>query len=95
MNHFGENLAIVGVSYRHVPVATLGAHALPRQELVTRLPELAASAEVMLLHVRQGEKPASAAFPPNIVAALSAAQLTAEALAARSTGSRKIELRRR
>ncbi len=36
-----ENLVIVGLSYRHVPVATLGAHALPRHELTTRLPEIA------------------------------------------------------
>ena len=36
-----ENLVIVGVSYRHVPVATLGQHALPRHELTTRLPEIA------------------------------------------------------
>jgi acyl-CoA thioester hydrolase len=63
--------------------------------LCPRLPELAATAEVMLLHVRQGEKPASAAFPPDIEARLSASKLTPEALAARPVGSRKIELRRR
>ncbi|HLW24696.1 MAG TPA: thioesterase family protein [Steroidobacteraceae bacterium] len=63
--------------------------------LCPRLPELAASAELMLLHVRQGEKPASAPFPPQIEAALNAARLTPDALAARPVVSRKIELRRR
>lgn len=63
--------------------------------LCARMPEPAATAEVMLLHVHQGEKPASASFPPEIEARLAAEQLTPEALAARPVGSRKIELRRR
>lgn len=59
------------------------------------LPELAATADLMLLHVQQGEKPRSASFPPDIQERLQAARLAPEALAARGLGSRKIELRRR
>ena len=63
--------------------------------LCPRLPELAATADLMLLHVVQGEKPRSASFPPHILTRLEAARLSPEALAARPVGSRKIELRRR
>ena len=60
-----------------------------------RMSEAAATAEVMLLHVHQGEKPASASFPPEVLRRLEALKLMPEALAARGLGSRKIELKRR
>jgi acyl-CoA thioester hydrolase len=63
--------------------------------LCPRLPEMAATADLMLLHVHQGDEPASSAFPPDIEAVLDAVQLTPEALATRPVASRKIELRRR
>ncbi len=60
-----------------------------------RMNEAAATAEVMLLHVHQGEKPASASFPPEVLRKLEALKITPQALAARRLGSRKIELKRR
>ena len=44
-------------------------------------PEPVATAEVMLLHVHQGEKPATAAFPPERRAALAGLKLTPAARA--------------
>jgi acyl-CoA thioester hydrolase len=63
--------------------------------LCPRLPELAATADLMLLHVHQGEQPRAARFPDLIRARLQAARLTPEALAARPVASRRIELRPR
>jgi acyl-CoA thioester hydrolase len=63
--------------------------------LCPRIDGPAASADLMLLHVHQGEKPASASFPPEVAQRLGALRLTPAALAARGLGSRKIELRRR
>lgn len=60
-----------------------------------RLSDAAATAEVMLLHVRQGDQVATAAFPPDVEQRLGALKLSPGALAARGLGSRKIELRRR
>ncbi|MGO9717517.1 MAG: thioesterase family protein [Steroidobacteraceae bacterium] len=60
-----------------------------------RISEAAATAEVMLLHVHQGEKPASASFPPEVLHRLEALKMAPEALAARRFGSRKIEVKRR
>jgi len=60
-----------------------------------RMSEAAATAEVMLLHVHQGEKPASASFPPEVLAKLETLKLSPEAVASRGLGSRKIELKRR
>jgi len=60
-----------------------------------RVSEAVATAEVMLLHVHQGDKPASASFPPEVLERLEALKLTPAALAARGLGSRKIELKRR
>jgi len=62
-----------------------------------RSAEPAATAEMMLLHVRQGDKPAAESFPPEVTASL--ASLAAETAAAASQGetripgSRRIELR--
>jgi betainyl-CoA thioesterase len=63
--------------------------------LCPRMSEPVASAELMLLHVRQGEKPSSAAFPPVVAQRLEALKLPPDALALRGLGSRRIELRRR
>lgn len=60
-----------------------------------RLAEPAATAEMMLLHVHQGEKPASASFPPEVLARLEGLKLPESAVAQRGPGSRKIEIRRR
>ncbi len=54
-----------------------------------------ATAEAMLLHVRQGEKPASAAFPAEIAAHLQSLKIPPEARAAWGPGSRRIEIQRR
>jgi betainyl-CoA thioesterase len=54
-----------------------------------------ATAEVMLLHVHQGDKVTSAAFPPEVERLLAGLKLPPAALAARTLGSRKIELKRR
>jgi len=54
-----------------------------------------ATAELMLLHVRQGDKPAAASFPPEVERLLSSLKLSPAALAERGLGSRKIELKRR
>jgi acyl-CoA thioester hydrolase len=63
--------------------------------LSPRIEGPAATADLMLMHVHQGAKPASASFPPEIATRLEALKLTPEALAARGLGSRKIEIRRR
>jgi acyl-CoA thioester hydrolase len=54
-----------------------------------------ATAELMLLHVHQGDKPSSASFPPEVEGQLESLKLSPAALAARGLGSRKIELKRR
>jgi acyl-CoA thioester hydrolase len=54
-----------------------------------------ATAELMLLHVHQGDKPSSASFPPEVERQLETLKLSPTALAARGLGSRKIELKRR
>jgi acyl-CoA thioesterase FadM len=62
---------------------------------VDRLSGVAATGEVMLLHVHQGDKPASAPFPQDIDASLQTLKLSPDAGAAWGPGSRKIELQRR
>jgi acyl-CoA thioesterase FadM len=57
--------------------------------------DTAATGEVMLLHVHQGDKPASTPFPPDIDARLQTLKLPLDAGAAWGPGSRKIELKRR
>jgi acyl-CoA thioester hydrolase len=57
-------------------------------------PDVAAGAEVMLLHVRQHEgKVATAPFPPEVSAALAALQSAGAAMEAGVPGSRRMELR--
>jgi acyl-CoA thioester hydrolase len=60
-----------------------------------RLAEPVATAEVMLLHVHQGDKVTSASLPAEVERALAGLKLAPAALAARGLGSRKIELKRR
>jgi acyl-CoA thioester hydrolase len=60
-----------------------------------RLDEPAAVSELMLLHVHQGEKPASAPFPDEVVLKLESLKAAAAAGEAFAPGSRKIELKRR
>ncbi|HEX4150881.1 MAG TPA: thioesterase family protein [Steroidobacteraceae bacterium] len=63
--------------------------------LCPRVEGPAAAAELMLMHVHQGDKPASAAFPPDIAARLEALKVPASSAAARRYVSRKIEIKRR
>jgi acyl-CoA thioester hydrolase len=57
-------------------------------------PGVAATAEVMLLHVcRQGSRGATAPFPPEVSAALAQLQAASAALTAEGPGSRRMELR--
>jgi acyl-CoA thioester hydrolase len=61
----------------------------------SRLADPAATADVMLLHVHQGEKPASAPFPQAVIERLNVEKLSAAARDAWGPLSRKIELKRR
>ena len=63
--------------------------------LCPRIDGPAATAELMLLHVQQGEKPSVVSFPAEIEKRLESLRLSPEAAARRGVGSRKIELRRR
>jgi hypothetical protein len=59
------------------------------------LPEPVAVAESMLLHVHQGEKVTSAAFPDSIGARLTGLKLDPAARSQFGPSSRKLELLRR
>jgi acyl-CoA thioester hydrolase len=54
-----------------------------------------ATAEMMLLHVHQGDKPTVASFPEEVCAKLGELKLPAAAREAFGPGSRKIEMKRR
>jgi acyl-CoA thioester hydrolase len=54
-----------------------------------------ATSEVLLLHVHQGDKPATAAFPEDIAARIQALKLSPEESAAWGPRSRVLELKRR
>ena len=60
-----------------------------------RLSEPAAVADMMLLHVVQNDKPASASFPDEILARLESFKPSAAEIADFGPSSRKIELKRR
>jgi len=62
--------------------------------LCSRLTEAVATGEVMLLHVHQGDKPASSPFPHTVDATLQTLKLPPEAGAVWGPGSRRIEIRR-
>ena len=55
----------------------------------------AASADLMLMHVHQGEKPAGAPFPAEVAARLESLKVSPAEAAARRFFSRKIEIKRR
>jgi acyl-CoA thioester hydrolase len=61
----------------------------------SRLGEPAATADMMLLHVHQGEKPAASPFPEQVTAKLKALKLSPPARDAFGPLSRKIDLQRR
>jgi acyl-CoA thioesterase FadM len=61
----------------------------------SRLAEPAATADMMLLHVHQGQKPVSAALPDAVAEKLNAVKLSPAARDALGPLSRKIELKRR
>jgi len=61
----------------------------------SRVAEPVATTDMMLLHVRQGDKPASASFPDEVLAALEALKVSPAARDAFAPGSRQIALRRR
>jgi acyl-CoA thioester hydrolase len=63
--------------------------------LCSRIAEPVATAEMMLLHVHQGEKPSVASFPEELTPMLEALKLTAAEREAFGPGSRKIEMKRR
>ncbi len=63
--------------------------------LCPRIAGPAAAADVMLMHVHQGEKPAGAPFPADIAARLESLKIPAAEAASRKYSSRKIEIRRR
>jgi acyl-CoA thioester hydrolase len=63
--------------------------------ICSRVSEPVAIADMMLLHVHQGDKPSVASFPDGVTATLEALKLSAAALEAFGPGSRKIELKRR
>jgi acyl-CoA thioester hydrolase len=63
--------------------------------ICTRLNEPAATADVMLLHVHQGDKPAAAPFPDAVLAKLEVLKVSPAEREAFAPSSRKIELKRR
>jgi betainyl-CoA thioesterase len=61
----------------------------------SRLGEPVAVADMMLLHVHQGDKPSVAPFPDEVTATLEALKLSPVAREAFGPSSRKIEIKRR
>jgi acyl-CoA thioester hydrolase len=61
----------------------------------SRLSEPAAIADMMLLHVHQGDKPAAAAFPDAVLSKLEGLRLSPALRQDFGPGSRKIEMKRR
>jgi acyl-CoA thioester hydrolase len=63
--------------------------------ICSRLSEPAATAEMLLLHVRQGDKPSVASFSDEVSAKLEALKVTLASREAWAPSSRKIEMKRR
>ena len=63
--------------------------------ICSRVSEPVATAEMMLLHVHQGDKPTVASFPDEVSAKLEALKVPPAAREAFGPSSRKIELKRR
>jgi acyl-CoA thioesterase FadM len=60
-----------------------------------RYPDPVSTAEMMLLHVHQGEEPKAEAFPAEVLGALAGLALANGATASTIPGSRRMELRSR
>jgi acyl-CoA thioesterase FadM len=60
-----------------------------------RVSEPVATAEMMLLHVHQGDKPTVSSFPDEVTAKLAALEVSPSARESFGPSSRKIELKRR
>jgi acyl-CoA thioester hydrolase len=63
--------------------------------ICSRVSEPVATAEMMLLHVHQGDKPSVTSFPDEVSAKLESLKVPADAREAFGPSSRKIELKRR
>ena len=63
--------------------------------ICSRVSEPVATVELMLLHVRQGDKPSVASFPDEVTAKLEALKVPPVTREAFGPSSRKIELKRR
>ena len=63
--------------------------------ICSRVSEPVATAEMMLLHVHQGDKPTVASFPDEVSAKLEALKVAPASREAFGPSSRKIELKRR
>ena len=63
--------------------------------ICSRISEPVATAEMMLLHVHQGDKPSVTSFPDEVSAKLEALKVSPGAREAFGPSSRKIELKRR
>jgi len=63
--------------------------------ICSRVSEPVATVELMLLHVRQGDKPSVASFPDEVTAKLEGLKISPDARDAFGPSSRKIELKRR
>src|SRR5271155_4263605 len=63
--------------------------------ICSRVSEPVATAEMMLLHVHQGDKPTVASFPDEVSAKLEALKVSPASRDSFGPGSRKIELKRR
>jgi len=63
--------------------------------ICSRVSEPVATAEMMLLHVHQGDKPTVTSFPDEVSAKLEALKVSPDAREAFGPSSRKIELKRR
>jgi acyl-CoA thioester hydrolase len=63
--------------------------------ICSRISEPVATAEMILLHVHQGDKPSVTSFPDEVSAKLEALKVSPDAREAFGPSSRKIELKRR
>ncbi|HUO95280.1 MAG TPA: thioesterase family protein [Steroidobacteraceae bacterium] len=62
---------------------------------IARLPAPVATAEFVLLHVHQGDKPSAATFPPDVLAAIERLRVEADGSAWPGPRSRELALKKR
>ncbi|GAC1308079.1 MAG: thioesterase family protein [Steroidobacteraceae bacterium] len=90
---------VKGSDALHLEMAVLDADSkrllIGSRFMVTPAARLVTRAEVLLMHVHQGDKPAGAALPAGLERTLTSLKLDPAAAAAWGAGSRKIELKRR